>query len=304
MNIQDKNYFSERSSEFEEENKKNNQNEKKENIKEKMKENIKEKMKENIKDKMKENIKDKMKERIKENTKDTTKDRINEKTNTLGPIYNSQKNLGKNRAINIKIKNLPFLSIGFKEENSLEEKSKINLSSLEVEKNKKEKIKIIKQNLKINNNDKEIRKHINRNASNKIDFQKEKNKQSYKVIDLSIPSNPFTQFTISGINKKGKNLDMVNSMINNYRAQLFSKAHSPEVKNEINNEILDIPKKVTQAFGRTTYNFYFKKDAIDCLNANKNINDFGYDGPKKGYNFKSQKRIESSENKMIKNNLI
>ena len=64
---------------------------------------------------------------------------------------------------------------------------------------------------------------------------------------------------------------MVNSMINNYRAQLFSKAHSPEVKNEINNEILDIPKKVTQAFGRTTYNFYFKKDAIDCLNANKNI---------------------------------
>ena len=40
--------------------------------------------------------------------------------------------------------------------------------------------------------------------------------------------------------------------------------------------MLDFPRKVEQAFGRTTYNFYSKNDVINHINANKNINNFEY----------------------------
>ena len=52
--------------------------------------------------------------------------------------------------------------------------------------------------------------------------------------------------------------DMIN-LINSYRAKLFSKVLSPDEKVEIDNEILDIPKNITQAFGRTTYTFFSKR---------------------------------------------
>ena len=51
-----------------------------------------------------------------------------------------------------------------------------------------------------------------------------------------------------------------------------------------------MPKKISQAFGRTTYTVYSKKDIINAVIANKNINDFDYDGPKKIYNFSNNKK--------------
>ena len=41
-------------------------------------------------------------------------------------------------------------------------------------------------------------------------------------------------------------------------------------------EMLDFPRKVNQAFGRTTYNFLSRNDVINHINANKNINNFEY----------------------------
>ena len=35
--------------------------------------------------------------------------------------------------------------------------------------------------------------------------------------------------------------------------------------------MLDIPKKITQAFGRTAYTFYFNKEQLQKLNITKNI---------------------------------
>ena len=63
----------------------------------------------------------------------------------------------------------------------------------------------------------------------------------------------------------------MNSLINSYRAKLFNKMHSNEEKLDLNNEMLEIPKKITQAFGRTAYTFYFNKEQLQKLNINKNI---------------------------------
>ena len=38
--------------------------------------------------------------------------------------------------------------------------------------------------------------------------------------------------------------------------------------------MIDFPRKIAQAFGRTTYNFFTKNDIINHINANKNINNF------------------------------
>ncbi len=85
--------------------------------------------------------------------------------------------------------------------------------------------------------------------------------------------------------------DTVNNMIKSYRAKLFSKVLSPDEKVEIDNEILDIPKKVTQAFGRTTYTFYFKKDQIKSMDINKN-----------NVNSNDNSKRNHKENKTLKKN--
>ena len=71
--------------------------------------------------------------------------------------------------------------------------------------------------------------------------------------------------------------------------------------NEINNEIIEMPKRVSQAFGRTTYTFYFQKDLMNAAYANKNVNNFGYNGPKKVYSF--QANIKPRENNNLNNNI-
>ena len=75
-------------------------------------------------------------------------------------------------------------------------------------------------------------------------------------------------------NSKGKRppkakYDIVNSLINDYKAKLLSKMHSPEQINEMNNEILEMPKKVSQAFGRTAYTFYYNKENSGLLSQKK-----------------------------------
>ena len=82
--------------------------------------------------------------------------------------------------------------------------------------------------------------------------------------------------------------DIVNSLINDYRAKLFSRALSTEIDNDnVNNEILDMPKRISQAFGRTTYTFLFKKDLMSAAYANKNVNNFGFDGLRRGSHLKT-----------------
>ena len=106
------------------------------------------------------------------------------------------------------------------------------------------------------------------------DYEIEQDNQACRLVTLTLPD-PLKINAISKRDKIEKNKmknDVMNTIINSYRAKLFYKAHSPEEKIGINNELLEIPKKLTPAFGRTTYTFYFKKDKINSLNVNKNIN--------------------------------
>jgi hypothetical protein len=228
-------------------------------------------------------------ENIKENIKENN---IKEDFNIKRPIMSSQKHLQKipknNSNLNnnynnnnIQIRLLPTVIKGNKEEFNIERN------------------KVKKGNLQKN-----IVKQLN------LEFRQDK--KACNVINLNLPFNQISNSSngipnkANGLNEKGK-YDAVNTLINDYRAKMFTKAYSPRNKAEINNDILDIPKKITQAFGRTTYNIYFKKDAIDILLANKNINNFGYNGPKRNYkNFKknkSNKRIDTVNYKLNRNEI-
>jgi hypothetical protein len=227
-------------------------------------------------------------ENIKENIKENN---IKEDFNIKRPIMSSQKHLQKipknNSNLNnnynnnnIQIRLLPTVIKGNKEEFNIERN------------------KVKKGNLQKN-----IVKQLN------LEFRQDK--KACNVINLNLPFNQFSNSSngipnkANGLNEKGK-YDAVNTLINDYRAKMFTKAYSPRNKAEINNDILDIPKKITQAFGRTTYNIYFKKDAIDILLANKNINNFGYNGSKKNYNYKNNKnnkRIDTVNYKLNRNEI-
>ena len=258
----------------------------KEKPKENNNKNIKKIINENIQENKKEEIKENIKNNIKDNNKEELKSFSSQKQMKVIPKNSS--NINSN-----KIKLLPILTIGNKNEDSKEEKGKKKDLSLETEKNDIEK----------NRNKKG---YSQENIVKKINIEYEPINKTCNIVNLNLPLSQFSKSSISikkrnGSKSKGK-YELVNSLINNYRAKLFSKAHSPEAI--IGNDILDIPKKVTQAFGRTTHNFLFKKDAIDCFNANKNINDFGYNGPKKKYQFKNNKsnnRIDTGIYKLNKN---
>ena len=98
--------------------------------------------------------------------------------------------------------------------------------------------------------------------------------------------------------------DIVNTLINEYRAKAFSRGISKEINNERknNNDIVDMPKRVSQAFGRTTYTFFFKKDVMNAAYANKNVNNFGYDGPTRGYNYSKTVRHNNENFSLNLNN--
>ncbi len=295
----------------------------KEIIKEPSKENTKEPPKEIIKEPPKEIIKKPQKEIVKEQPKVVMKEApkvvINEppkeikKENTKENSKENIKEKNTPREINTTISNktqeLPLLSKKNKEEHKFEEIKKINLSSASIDKYNIEKNNRHQNKLMIIMNNDINNKSKNNNQKNmmkKLDSELKQEQHVCKIVDLSLPEDTLTQpyannniKNKSRINNNGK-YDLVNSLINDYRAKIFSKAHSPVYNIDVTNDLLDIPKKVSQAFGRTTYTFYFKKDAIDCANANKNINNFGYYGPKKGYKIKNNKRADTGNFKGTK----
>ena len=290
--------------------KENNKENEKINIKDK-KDNLKVNFKDNIQNDIKPNINENQNDHIQNDIKPDTNENIidnniKEKPNTSRPILTSLKKSEINyiKNDNNNKDSLPSLALGKKSE-SFDEIKRINLSAANIDKinNKKNLMMIIE-------NDNKIKQNYQKNIMRKIDLELEQDKQACKVVSLNLPANTLTKPSINitkkkkGINENKGKYDVVNSLINEYRAKLFSKAHSPESMTNITNELLDIPKKVSQAFGRTTYTFYFKKDAIDCANANKNINNFGYNGPKRGYRFKNNKRIDTGDFKTFKKNQI
>ena len=98
---------------------------------------------------------------------------------------------------------------------------------------------------------------------------KEKEKPGLKLVSLTLSK------TESDINKNKTLKDEVSSTIDNYRANAFSNIkNSNENYGNNDEEMLDFPRKVNQAFGRTTYKFISRNDVINHINANKNINNF------------------------------
>ncbi len=232
---------------------------------------------------------DNLRDKIKENN-------ITQKiSSTPRAVISSQNNIidinngNTNRSNKVQF---PVLTLGSREENTLEEVKMTNLSSSIIRNNSESNQN--KNNIIMVINNENNKKSYKKNLMKKADMELEQDKQACKIVALKLPETTLMEPVINIIKKKRENqrkkYDVVNSLINDYRAKLFAKAHSPEAKIDLTNEILDIPKKVTQAFGRTTYTFYFKRDAIDCANANKNINNFGYKGPKKKYKFTNNKK--------------
>ena len=112
---------------------------------------------------------------------------------------------------------------------------------------------------------------LKRGAESYQSKEKVKEKQGLKLVSLSLSK------TESDINKNKNIKDEVSSTIDNYRAKAFSNLKNSN-ENYMNSEeeMLDFPRKVNQAFGRTTYKFISRNDVINHINANKNINNFEY----------------------------
>jgi hypothetical protein len=202
---------------------------------------------------------------------------------------------------------LPLLTINNKEESTLDDIIKVNIIDGDINKsdivkggNKMKKLNIYNMNSICDFKSNEINDSItniynNKNNNRKLNQKKDikqkndlqliqKDKEVCKLVTLNLSNEPFKDVVSKKKDFKVKlKSDMINSLINSYRAKVFSKSHSPDEKIDSNNDIIDIPKKVNQAFGRTTYTFYFKKNAINYYNANKNINNFGYKRNYKNY---------------------
>ena len=139
----------------------------------------------------------------------------------------------------------------------------------------------------------------NRNSVNSVNLQ----------INTDFNTQTETQINLENFNtNKMKKIgyDIVNTLINDYRAKLFSRGISHEIVNEKknnNNDIVDMPKRVSQAFGRTTYTFFFKKDVMSAAYANKNLNNFAYDGPTRGYNYRNSVRNNTENFNLNMNNI-
>ena len=232
------------------------------------------------------------------NTNDNNLSGNNFNNNIYGNNLNDNNINGNNlKELNvIKYNNtLPSLSRNNKYGPNLEENKNINITSNEVNKSvfSKENDKIekkikVKKNTIYNllNNEYENSNKIKLKQKNKIikttDYEIEQDRQACRLVTLTLPD-PLKINAISKrdkIEKKKLKNDVMNTLINSYRAKLFYKAHSPEEKIGINNELLEMPKKLAPAFGRTTYTFYFKKDKINCLNTNKNINSINFNTKK------------------------
>ena len=227
-------------------------------------------------------------EKDKEKSKEIEKEK--EKSKEIEKEIEKPQKQNKN---NNSIQTLPILTLNGKRNNS--KSSMLKLMENENDKN---------NNLHINNvftiisNDMNSQHQMNFNNSKikKIGTELEQEAPGCKVVSLRFSANEDKNNLSKSRRPPKVKYDIVNTLINDYRAKLFAKAHSPEAVNDINNEILEIPKRVSQAFGRTVHTFYFKKDAVNNTLANKNMNNFGLNGPKKGYNFKSNLKEKNENN--------
>ena len=97
----------------------------------------------------------------------------------------------------------------------------------------------------------------------KVGLEITKENRDCKIVSLKL-SPDSAKDSKDGLSKSRRppkpKYDIVNSLINDYKAKLLSKMHSPDQINEMNNEISEMPRRVTQAFGRTAYTFIDKNN--------------------------------------------
>ena len=248
----------------------------------KEKEEEKEKPKEKIKIKEEEeqkeiNIKEekKDKENSKEINNDIEKEKFQEKEKIKIPIL-SKPNIPNT------IQTLPVLTI-----NGSRNSKHINLKSLELENSNSldnphtNKFKVM------NNITQTYSDYSNMPKMKKIGLDINKENGGCKVVSLKLSPDGSKEGLPKGKRPPKPQYDIVNSLINDYRAKLFSKIHSHEQMDDMNNEILEMPKRVSQAFGRTAYTFYFNKD-----NFGKKGNNMGNNVLKSGIKNENENKLK------------
>ena len=121
------------------------------------------------------------------------------------------------------------------------------------------------------NNESQTNNDLSKMKKVGAEIEKVDKEKGCKIVSLRL--SPESERIARGKRPPKAKYDIVNSLINDYKAKLLAKMHSPEQINEVNNEILEMPKKVTQAFGRTAYTFYYNKDNSGLISQKKrNLN--------------------------------
>ena len=210
----------------------------------------KEKLKQFEAEKVTKIVKEPIKEPIKEKENEVSKDIEKEKELEKEIVKSS---IMKNANLTNTIETLPIIQIDGKRSSK-----HILLKPMEIENpNTKNNI------LTIPNNDNLSQTNPNLSKMKKVGLEITKENRDCKIVSLKL-SPDSAKDSKEGFSKSRRppkpKYDIVNSLINDYKAKLLSKMHSPDQINEMNNEISEMPKRVTQAFGRTAYTFYFNKD--------------------------------------------
>ena len=121
--------------------------------------------------------------------------------------------------------------------------------------------------LTINHSESQTNTELSKMKKVGMEIEKGDKEKGCKIVSLRL--SPDSERNSKGKRPPKAKYDIVNSLINDYKAKLLSKMHSPEQINEMNNEILEMPKKVSQAFGRTAYTFYYNKENSGLLSQKK-----------------------------------
>ena len=221
-----------------------------------------EKQKQNEVEKVTKIVKEPNKEKEKENEinelfKDVEKEKDIEKEILNPPIM-------KNANLTNTIETLPVIQIDGKKSSK-----QILLKPMEIENPNTR-----NNNLTITNNGNHNQTNPNLSKMKKVGLEITKeNNRDCKIVSLKLSPDSAKEGLSKSRRPPKPKYDIVNSLINDYKAKLLSKMHSPDQINEMNNEISEMPKKVTQAFGRTAYTFYYNKDNSGLYQPKKrNIN--------------------------------
>ena len=210
----------------------------------------KEKLKQFEAEKVTKIVKEPIKEPIKEKENEVSKDIEKEKELEKEIVKSS---IMKNANLTNTIETLPIIQIDGKRSSK-----HILLKPMEIENPNTRNI-----NLTITNNGNHNQTNPNLSKMKKVGLEITKENRDCKIVSLKL-SPDSAKDSKEGLSKSRRppkpKYDIVNSLINDYKAKLLSKMHSPDQINEMNNEISEMPRRVTQAFGRTAYTFYFNKD--------------------------------------------